>query len=373
MALYIGLMSGTSMDGVDAALTDFDGDRPLRVVAFVEMPFPAPLAKTLHAARRHADQLPLAELGKLDVEVGRTFAAAALLVLREAGVPEEQVAAIGSHGQTLYHCPAGDTHFTVQIGDPNVIAATTRITTVSDFRRMDLALGGQGAPLAPAFHAHVFAHPRRHRAVVNIGGIANVTLLPAGPNGRVSGFDTGPGNALLDEWATRHLGTAHDAGGKWAQSGKSCPALLERLLADPYFTQTPPKSTGREYFNLHWVNTGIAALETPPAPVDVQATLVQLTARSTASAIQDHAAPTEEVLVCGGGVHNEPLMHALREILAPRTVDTTATAGIAPNSVEAVMFAWLAKRRLEGKPSNLPLVTGARRAAILGGVYLPPP
>ncbi|MGQ0658367.1 MAG: anhydro-N-acetylmuramic acid kinase [Chromatiales bacterium] len=373
MPLFLGLISGTSIDAIDAALVDLDAVPTPRLVAYRETPYPVPLSAALHDARRRGDDLPLAEFARLDTEVGRAFASAALQLLSHSGTAPGRVAAIGSHGQTLLHRPAADTPFTVQIGDPNVIAAMTGITTVADFRRADLALGGQGAPLAPAFHAHLFTHPSHHRAVVNIGGIANITLLPAGSSGAVTGFDTGPGNALLDEWAELHLGQRYDASGGWAGSGKPNATLLARLCADPYFSQPPPKSTGQEHFNLRWLNERVVDLEPRPAPVDVQATLVELTAQTIAQAIVAAAEQTREVLVCGGGVYNEQLMRALRAALQNRTVVTTDAGGIAPNAVEAMMVAWLAKQRLEGRTGTLPAVTGARRRAVLGAIYAPPP
>jgi anhydro-N-acetylmuramic acid kinase len=319
-----------------------------------------------------AETLPLAELYRLDLRVAEAFADCALALLHGAGVKPAAVRAIGSHGQTLYHHPHAPARFTVQAGDPNVIAARTGIATVADLRRMDMAVGGEGAPLAPAFHAQALRHPARGRAIVNIGGIANATLLQAGSEA-VIGFDTGPGNALMDDWTRAHRGTAYDADGAWARSGAPDADLLAALLGDPYFTRPPPKSTGRDYFNAGWLARYIESVSTRPDPARVQATLLQLTAQSIARAIAESAPETEEVYVCGGGAYIRALMEALTGAMPGLSVATTAALGIAPNAVEAVTFAWLAHRRIEGHTGNLPTVTGAARPAVLGGLYLPPP
>ena len=271
------------------------------------------------------------------------------------------VAAIGSHGQTICHRPNGAFPFTLQIGDPSVIAERTGILTVADFRRGDVAAGGQGAPLLPALHAAVLADPAIPRAILNLGGIANLTLLV--PGQEVLGFDTGPANCLLDAWAARHLGTERDNGGAWASSGTVDRDLLARCLDDPYFAAAPPKSTGREVFNLDWLD---ARVHTGIAPADVQATLLALSARTIADALRANAPATREVFACGGGVHNPALMDALRAELPGVRVDTTAALGLDPDFVEAAGFAWLAHARLAGEPGNLPSVTGARRPRVLG-------
>lgn len=371
MPLFIGLISGTSTDAVDAALVDFEGERP-RLVAYRETAYPEALRTALKQAIEQAPALPLSEYGRLDVEIGRHFAQAALKVMAEAGVGAGQVTAIGSHGQTLLHQPGGEAPFTMQVADPNVIAATTGIITVADFRRMDMALGGQGAPLAPAFHAHCFRRADLDRVVVNIGGIANITVLPADKATPVTGLDTGPGNCLLDQWAFAQIGEPFDAEGRWAMTGQVAEELLKVLLADEYFRLPPPKSTGREYFHMPWLR---AHLEQFPAlqPEDVQATLVRLTTASVGEAILAWAPATAEVLVCGGGARNPALMRALGEALPGVRVGTTTEAGVAPECVEAMMCAWLAERCLEGLPGNLSAVTGARRPAILGALYQPPP
>jgi anhydro-N-acetylmuramic acid kinase len=312
--------------------------------------------------------MPLEAYGQLDVEAGECFARCANALLVEAGIAAADVAAIGSHGQTVCHRPRGKHPFTLQIGDPSVIAERTGITTVADFRRADVAAGGQGAPLLPALHAALFTDRGISRAVLNLGGIANLTLLQ--PGRAVIGFDTGPANCLLDAWSARHLGAARDEGGAWAASGHVDGALLARWLTDPYFALAPPKSTGREVFNLDWLDARL-----PPgiAPVDVQATLLAFSARSIAAALRAHAADVGEVYACGGGVHNAALMDDLRQALPGVRVATTAALGLDPDFVEAVGFAWLARARLRGEPGNLPSVTGARGPRLLGGIYPPPP
>jgi len=362
---YIGLISGTSMDGIDAALLDFN-PQP-RLLAHHSHPLPDAIRQQLYKLQTPGqDELTTAM--RLDVELGRLFAAAANALLKKAGLSATQVAAIGSHGQTLRHYPDGATPSTLQIGDPNLIAELTGITTVADLRRRDMAAGGQGAPLVPAFHAGVFRQTGSNRAILNIGGIANLTLLPAGAAAPVTGFDTGPGNGLMDAWIEQHHGQAYDRDGEWAASGHVHPGLLERLLHDPYFDRTPPKSTGREYFNLAWLQPRLEPFA-DLAPRDVQATLCELSARSIAEALQESLGSVDEVLICGGGVHNRTLRQRLEELLTPARVTSTAGAGLDPDWVEAAAFAWLARQTLNGEPGNLPSVTGASHPVVLGGIY----
>lgn len=373
--LYLGLISGTSADGIDAALVEFttshDADTaaaahtPLQVITARTYTYPAALRARVLALARADVAVALDELGHLDVEIGACFADAATALLREAGIAPEAVVAIGSHGQTICHRPGGESPFTLQIGDPTLIAERTGIATVADFRRADLAAGGQGAPLLPALHAAVFAEPRMPRAILNLGGIANLTLLRPGSD--VIGFDSGPANCLLDAWAARHLGRARDEAGAWAASGHCNGALLQACLADPYFSAPAPKSTGREYFNLDWLD---ARVPNGVAPVDVQASLLALSAQSIAAAL--HGTGTSEVYACGGGVHNAALMAALRSALPQLRVETTAALGLDPDFVEAVGFAWLARARLLGQAGNLPSVTGARGPRLLGALYAAP-
>lgn len=368
MPLYLGLMSGTSMDAIDSALVHISAEGAVQLLAYRETPYAEPLRACLHAARRQAGALTLSEYAALDVELGRAFAAAALGLLAEHKINADPVRGIGSHGQTLLHQPQVQPPHSVQAGDPNIIAALTGITTVADFRRRDLALGGQGAPLAPALHAALFRRSGQDRCVVNIGGIANITLLPGEATQPVSGYDTGPGNALLDDWAGRHLGTAMDAGGVWAGKGRLIEPLLEDLLADPYFSLPPPKSTGRDYFHLPWLENHLRQ-HANFQPPDVQATLLALTARTIAAAVRKSLPNTRVLLVCGGGALNPALMSALVSDLPGVRVNNTAACGYDPRCIEAVLCAWLAHRRLEGLPGNLPSVTGASAPAVLGAVY----
>ncbi|CAK0759661.1 anhydro-N-acetylmuramic acid kinase [Gammaproteobacteria bacterium] len=363
--LYVGLMSGTSLDGVDATLTAFDGERPYLLAAHYH-PYPDTLREELLALCTPGEE-DLERLGPMDVLLGRLFAAVVLELLEKAGVSPEKIRAIGSHGQTVRHRPAGLTPFTLQIGDPNIIAQMTGITTVADFRRRDMAVGGQGAPLVPAFHRVVFS-TSQPRVILNIGGIANITWLPIAGE-PVIGFDTGPGNTLMDAWTQRHLGQPHDEGGKWAATGLVMGELLEALLADQYFSRHPPKSTGREYFDLHWLDAILANFYRPWLVTDVQATLCELTAVTVERAVRTHCSMAQEILVCGGGVHNATLMARLIAHFAPCTVNSTAIAGIDPDWVEAMAFAWLARRTLHGLAGNLPAVTGARQEVVLGGIY----
>ena len=366
--LYLGLMSGTSADGIDAALVRFEGEgRALRCQLMHGRTFAWDEATRtrLVALGQGADTVSLDALGALDATVALAFADAALSLLQDAGVPRGRVRAIGSHGQTIRHRPQADPPFTWQLGDGNVIAERSGIDTVADFRRRDVAAGGQGAPLMPAFHAALLGSPQEDRAVLNLGGIANFTLLPVG--GEVRGFDTGPANALMDAWCERHTGRAYDADGAFAASGQVDAALLARLLADPWFALPPPKSTGREHFHLEWLQARMGETVLPPA--DVQATLLDLSARTVADALQMTQPDTRRVLVCGGGVRNAVLMARLAAYLPQAIVESTAMHGLEPDYVEAMGFAWLARETLAGRPGNLPAVTGASGRRILGTVF----
>jgi anhydro-N-acetylmuramic acid kinase len=360
--LWLGLISGTSADGIDAALVRFEPQ--LQVIAARTTRYPAALRERVLALARSRASIALDDYGRLDVEIGECFAAAAISMLHDAGIAPASVAAIGSHGQTICHRPLGPHPFTLQIGDPSVIAERTGIVTVADFRRADMAAGGQGAPLLPALHAAVFADPATARAILNLGGIANLTLLVPGRD--VLGFDTGPANCLLDAWAARHLGTARDDNGAWARSGRIDETLLARWLDEPYLIAPPPKSTGREVFNLDWLD---ARVPVHAAHADVQATLLAFSARSIADVLRTCGRDVREVFACGGGVHNGMLMDALRGELAHVRLDTTAALGLDPDYVEAVGFAWLARARMAHESGNLPAVTGARGARVLGAVY----
>lgn len=366
-ALYLGLISGTSADGIDAALVSFDEGRP-QLRAALTHPWPSDLREQVLAVAQDLGTFDLDAFGRLDVAIGCHFADAALALLRQSDTSATLVRAIGSHGQTVRHRPTGDRPFTLQIGDPTVIAEQCGIDVAADFRRADVAAGGQGAPLLPAVHAMLLGHPGHTRVVLNLGGIANVTVLQA--DGSVSGFDTGPANGLMDAWCLENRGEAFDRDGAFAAAGNVDPRLLQALLADPYFAAMPPKSTGREHFHMAWLDRhlGLAAR----SPADVQATLLELTVRSVAEAIQTHAPAAADVLVCGGGVHNSCLMQRLVTTLAPRTVVSTASHGVDPDYLEATAFAWLARQRILELPGNLPAVTGARGHRVLGALYLAP-
>jgi anhydro-N-acetylmuramic acid kinase len=366
--LYIGLISGTSMDAVNAVLAEVS-TQGFRVLAAHGTPMPGPLAARLRrlavpAPRAAGDPDAIDELGDLDALVAELFAGAALSLLAVSGLEPSAIRAIGSHGQTLRHRPRAVRPFTLQIGDPNIIAARTGISVVADFRRRDMALGGQGAPLVPGFHAAVFADPGEQRAVLNLGGIANVTLLE--PHRPVTGFDTGPANGLMDHWVRRHLGQAFDDGGAWAGSGEVSPRLLEALLAHPYLALPAPKSTGPEDFTPAWLDETIAR-KGPLAPVTVQATLCEFTAVTVAGALRP--SPPRRLIACGGGAHNQHLLARLAAHLPQTTVETSQMHGIDPDQVEAAAFAWLAARTVSGLPGNVPTVTGARNAAVLGATW----
>jgi anhydro-N-acetylmuramic acid kinase len=365
MTLCAGLISGTSMDGVEAVLLEING-RALTVRHALHLDYPGELARRLKSAVARPGACGLDEYGALDAEVGEVFASAATALLEQASVPAAKVRVIGSHGQTLLHRPRGAQRYTLQVGDPNRIAERTGIDVVADFRRRDLAAGGEAAPLVPAFHAAAFGVVGEDRAVVNIGGISNITTLQA--DGRVGGFDTGPGNCLMDLWAEEHLGTPCDRGGALAAQGKVHLALLDTLLAEPYLALPPPKSTGRELFHRAWLTPALQ--RHPASPADVMATLSEYTAATIAGAIEavPDFAPAE-LLVCGGGAFNDELMRRLAARLPQLAVKSTAARGIPPDQVEAALFAWLAWRFLEGQPGNVTAVTGARGPRILGGLY----
>lgn len=361
--LYIGLMSGTSTDGIDAALVDFSNTQP-RLVATHYTPYTEAQKSTILSLMQPG-QDEINRLGQLDVALGASFAEAVITLLDKTGLTPEAIHGIGSHGHTIRHHPG---IFSLQIADPNIIAAKTGITTIADFRRKDIALGGQGAPLVPAFHQAILSHPEKNRAVVNIGGMANVTLLPQHQT-ELLGFDTGPGNALLDEGAHQYLKQKHDTHGEFARSGQVNANVLSHLLNDPYFAKPAPKSTGREYFNQTWLQTHINACNISLSPADLQATLTHLTAHSILRAIQSHF-KTGEILICGGGAHNTYLIEILTTLASPHfSIHTTDICGISPDWMEAMAFAWLAKQTLTKQHGNKPSVTGATRAAVLGGVY----
>ncbi|MCP1405713.1 anhydro-N-acetylmuramic acid kinase [Achromobacter insolitus] len=362
--LYIGLMSGTSVDGVDGVLVRLGDGQPPAVQASASLPMPADLRRELLALNQSGDD-ELARAALAANSLARLYAQAVAALLQHAGVAAGDVAAIGAHGQTVRHRP--DLGYTVQLNAPALLAELTGIDVVADFRSRDVAAGGQGAPLVPPFHAAIFGAPQG-RAVLNLGGIANVTLLEPGHAPR--GFDTGPANVLLDGWCQRHLGQAYDADGRWAATGQVLAPLLEQLISsEPWFALPPPKSTGRDLFNMQWLDERLAAFDGPkPAPQDVQATLQRLTARTVANAIDAAAASTQEVFVCGGGARNTGLMRELAYCLQ-RRVRPTDALGVPAQEVEALAFAWLAQAFMQRRPAGLPAVTGARGSRILGALY----
>jgi len=362
---YLGLMSGTSADAVDVVIVDFANDRT-QLCASHSVSLSPLIRQQIHAFATPSDN-ELDRLGELDQQLGEVFSDSINQLLSKFQITPSQVIAIGSHGQTIRHRPPGSlTHpFTLQIGDPNIIAERTGITTVADFRRRDMAAGGQGAPLVPAFHQAVFHSSTIDRVVVNIGGMANITWLPKA--GKALGFDTGPGNVLMDAWIFKNLGKAYDANGDWAASGTVDKSLLARLLAHPFLHEIAPKSTGREAFKVEWLEAELVGLDI--AAVDVQATLLAFTAESIAKDIRQLANASCEVFVCGGGAYNAKLMAELQSRLPQLKLASTAEFGIAPEWVEAMAFAWLAKQTIERKSGNLSAVTGAKREVILGGVY----
>jgi anhydro-N-acetylmuramic acid kinase len=363
MGSYLGLISGTSMDAIDAALVDFDA-APLRVLAATATPYDPGLKTRVSALIDRPERAALDEIGQIDVEIGRAFGAAANALLRLAGVARDAVSGIGSHGQTLRHRIDLPTPFTWQIGDPNCIAEATGLTVVADFRRRDVAAGGQGAPLVPIFHDRVFRSDEEDRVIANVGGIANITVLRR--NIPVFGFDTGPGNRLLDAWIAREQGQSLDRDGAWAAGGRCDAGLLEALRDEPYLRLPPPKSTGRELFNLDWLERRLLGVRLDPR--DVQATLLEFTAVTIGEAVGAHA-PDSAVYVCGGGAHNAALLAALRRQPGVGRVASTAALGVDPDYVEAIAFAWFARQTLAGIATGSPSVTGAAASRILGGIY----
>lgn len=363
-AAWVGLISGTSADGIDAALLRFT-PKP-QVMAALTLPYPSDLRAQVLEVSQHALALDADAWGRLDHRIAASFAAAATALMERAGVSPQQVAAIGSHGQTLRHRPRDDHPFTLQLGDPSLIAERSGCTVVADFRRRDVAAGGEGAPLLPILHAALLHSAAESRAVLNLGGIANLSLLPK--EGAVRGFDTGPANCLLDAWIAQHRDQPFDRNGAWAASGRVLPDLLAALLDEPWFRLPPPKSTGREVFHLDWLRDRGGDLS-PHAPADVQATLLQLTAQSVAEALRREQPDSERLLVCGGGAHNPALLAALAAQLPGCCIESVGAHGLDPDFVEAAGFAWLARETLAGRPGNLPSVTGARGPRVLGGIY----
>jgi anhydro-N-acetylmuramic acid kinase len=353
-------MSGTSLDGIDAVLVDLGQSEPVLLEKFF-LAFDDALRSTLLALHQPGpNELHQAQL--VGNELARLYAAAVDALLRKANLSNAEVRALGCHGQTIRHCP--EHGYSLQIGNAALLTELSGITVVSDFRSRDIAAGGHGAPLVPAFHDKVLRHPGIHRVIVNIGGISNLTSLP--PGAAASGFDCGPGNMLMDAWCVEHIGSAYDDGGAWAASGKVLPALLEKMLNEPFFSQLPPKSSGRDLFNLPWLRDKLTGSE---APVDVQATLLELTCCAIAQSIKQYCSGAEDIYLCGGGAHNRALHNRLAAMLPDCSVQTTDALGVDGDYLEATAFAWLAQQNMKSMPANLPLVTGAKHPCILGAVY----
>ena len=370
-AIYIGVMTGTSMDGVDIVAASFD---PLQLHATLTLPFDLDLRDELMALTLPGDN-EIDRMGKADVALAQMIGGGINELIEKNQLDRSQIKAIGSHGQTIRHRP--EHGFTLQISDPNIITEMTQIPVISDFRRRDMAAGGQGAPLVPAFHQALFQHPSIHRVILNLGGIANVSMLPAGNPDAVYGFDTGPANILMDAWCHRYTGQPYDENGNWAAYGHPIRSLLDRLQAHEYFSKEPPKSTGREDFNLEWLDEQISDWrndleynELEDTPENVQATLLKLTTRAIKKAIYRSEMDTGEVYVCGGGAYNSHLLEQLRWRLRKHnwSVQTTSAIGLAPTWVEATAFAWLAMRFMNQQSGNLPTVTGAAGYRVLGTI-----
>lgn len=356
-------MSGTSMDGIDAVLVSFE-DSTVRVHDTHSVPYPENVRQRLILASQN--QATPDEVGELDTLTGALFAEAAEGLIRKTGLERTSIRAIGSHGQTLRHQPSGPGRFSLQVGNPSIIAEKTGITTIGDFRSRDMAAGGQGAPLVPAFHQHFFGSPTEDRCILNLGGIANITWIPSAPDRPATGFDTGPANALMDAWCYEKTGKPYDENGKWAEEGIVNQALLGDMLSDGYFERPPPKSTGKEKFNLEWVKTQVLR-HRETRPEDVQRTLLQLSVITATR--QMPQTPAMTVYVCGGGTRNRLFMKELSQALSPVRVLNTDILGIDPQWVEPTAFAWLARQTMERKPGNLAEVTGASGPRILGAIY----
>lgn len=368
--LFIGLMSGTSLDGIDAVLVRINNGQA-SVLESICKPLSSSLKDEIKSLINPTEN-EINRLTALDVQLGHTFADAVKQLLHKANRNKEDVVAIGSHGQTIRHFPTTENPTTLQISDPNIIAEETGITTVADFRRRDMAAGGQGAPLVPAFHEQIFRDHKKNRIILNLGGIANITILPADKNIAVTGFDTGPANTLMNYWIQQQQNKNYDDSGKWAFSGQINDDLMEQLLTDNYFKLSPPKSTGTEYFNAAWLTEKLAAFPLLAAE-DVQASLTAFTAKTISDAINQYATKItdiDEIIICGGGVHNDFLRQQLIQVLPNIEINSSQEYGLDPDYIEATAFAWLAKQTMEHKSGNLPEVTGAKHKVILGGIYL---
>ncbi|MDQ7072648.1 MAG: anhydro-N-acetylmuramic acid kinase [Gammaproteobacteria bacterium] len=368
MAYFIGVMSGTSLDGIDVAVCSFSRSGQFTFIAAETYPFPSQLQHDLQQLINNP-HCSLLTLGELDIALGQLIGESINSLLNTQQISSNDIVAIGSHGQTLFHSPNGDLPFSMQIGNANTIAEITGITTITDFRQRDIAAGGQGAPLVPAFHQALFHDKDEDRLIVNIGRISNITLLPASLDTPVIGFDTGPGNCLLDYWTVLHLNKTFDKNGQWAASGQVNENLLAIFLNEPYFKQTIPKSTGRELFNSLWLDNKLTEYGHKIAPQDIQATLAEFTARTIVADIKMYADSASTIYICGGGVHNEYLFGRIQHLLENKQVSTTKDLGLHPDWVEACAFAWLAFRTINKQTGNLMAVTGAQHPSVLGAIY----
>lgn len=365
--LYVGLMSGTSLDGIDAVLVDFN-DGHTTIHATHEYAFPTELHTEILNLIKHPSSAAFDQTKDLDYCLGKLYAETVCELLGSANISPKEVTAVGCHGQTVLHEPDAIPPRSIQLGDGATIAANCGITTINDFRSADIALGGQGAPLVPAFHNWAFGFEEQTSMIINIGGIANVTLLQ--PGTAITGFDTGPGNTLLDLWCMHHKNLPYDASGAWARNGQCNETLLKNMLSDPYFSRQPPKSTGREYFHSDWLDQQLGKLNETPTAIDVQATLIELTATTITNAAL--TTRLDNLWLCGGGALNDLLVERISKRITDVPVQTTAALGIPPEWVEAVAFAWLAWAHLQQIPAGIPSVTGASQAAILGTAHLAP-
>ena len=364
---YIGLMSGTSIDAIDVAIARFPASQRVEIIATHTHPIPIEITQSILSLCQPGEN-EIDRMGKLDHELGVLFSDAVIDTLKISGLQSHQVIAIGSHGQTIRHRPDVTLPFTLQIGNPAIICQNCDITTAADFRRADMAAGGQGAPLAPAFHQAFFSHHALNRVILNVGGMANITILSSCPDEPVRGFDTGPGNVLLNAWIKSQRNLPYDESGQWSASEAFDEALLSEMLSHPYFEQAPPKSTGRETFDWHWLKSLIDGLDEPLSASVVQSTLCELSAISICDAIKKSAPKTDEIFICGGGAHNADLISRI-EKRSNLKVKATCELGVDVDFVEATAFAWFAQQALNGVPANLPAVTGAERAVILGAIY----
>lgn len=362
---FIGLISGTSMDGIDAVLIN-NINNIINVKATLSKSYPKKLREILLSIRDNPHKIDIDQLGQLDTWIGENFRDSAISLIKKSGIDRSQILAIGSHGQTIRHQPKIKKPFSLQLGDPNIIAHGTKITTVSDFRRKDIAAGGEGAPLTPIFHKSLFCDNKNNRVILNIGGISNITILRKDSK-ELLGFDTGPGNTLLDSWIKENKGDLYDKDGAWAKTGKTNKKLLKSMLSDPFFKILPPKSTGFEYFNSNWINKFLKDKNISPS--DVQRTLVDLTAESIAIHIENFSKNTDEIILCGGGPKNITLSNALKERMPSIRFSLTDDYGFNSDYLEAIAFAFLARQTLLKKPGNIKSVTGANEEIILGGIY----